>query len=107
MPFLEFFANGGSQAYIVRVSDTATAKWGTVALDGKITVTAASPGAWPNGLASSGYAIVTKQRTDDNTRFRLSVVRINQDGTGAPVEVFENLSGLAVRLPLRGQSPRE
>lgn len=88
----QFFANGGSQAHIVRITDTATAKWGTVALDGKITVTAASPGAWSNGLASSGYAIVTKQRTDDTTRFRLVVVSINQDGTGSPVEVFENLS---------------
>jgi phage tail sheath protein FI len=83
----QFFANGGQQAYIVRVVDSATAKPGTVALDGKITVTAASAGAW-----SSHWAIVTKQRTDDNTRFRLQVVQLNQDGTGTPVEVFENLS---------------
>jgi hypothetical protein len=81
-----FFANGGQQAYIVRVA-AADAKTGGVTLDGKLTVTAASPGGW-----AANWAIVTKRRTDDATRFQLKVVNIAQDPTGIPVEVFENLS---------------
>lgn len=82
----QFFANGGQQAYIVRLADK-TAVPGTVTLDGKITVTAASPGGW-----SKGYAVITRKRTDDASRFGLQVVSVNQDGTGTPVEIFENLS---------------
>jgi phage tail sheath protein FI len=81
-----FFANGGQQAYIVRVTaDDATP--GAVTVDGKLTVTAASPGQW-----AAHYAIVTKRRADDASRFQLKVVNIAQDPKGIPVEVFENLS---------------
>lgn len=89
----QFFANGGQRAYIVRLvtsgSSTASdnAVPGDVTLDGKLTVTAKNPGAWAND-----YAIVTKQRADDATRFLLKVVNVAQDPTGVPVEVFENLS---------------
>lgn len=88
-----FFANGGQRAYIIRLvtsgSDTASdnASPGTVTLDGKLTVTAQNPGAWSND-----YAIVTKQRADDATRFQLTVTNIKQDPKGITAEVFANLS---------------
>jgi phage tail sheath protein FI len=91
----QFFANGGQRAYVVRLvttgSDTPAdnAAAGAVTLDGKLTVTAQNPGAWANG-----YAIVTKKRADDATRFMLKVVNVAQDPKGIPVEVFENLSML-------------
>ncbi len=88
-----FFAIGGQRAYIVRLvaaesppaADDAVAAW--VTLDGKLTVTASNPGDWAND-----YAIVTKARTDDPTRFQLKVVNIKLDKKGIAVEVFENLS---------------
>ena len=81
-----FFANGGQQAYIVRIAaaDAATA---AVTLDAKLDVTAASAGKW-----ATNYAVIAKKRSDDATRFQLKVVNIAQDPTGIPVEVFENLS---------------
>jgi phage tail sheath protein FI len=88
-----FFDNGGQQAYIVRLvttgSQTATdnAAQAAVTLDAKLTVTASNPGKWANS-----YAIVTKKRADDATRFRLMVVIVTPDKKGSPVEVFENLS---------------
>ncbi|MGA7180820.1 MAG: phage tail sheath subtilisin-like domain-containing protein [Thiobacillaceae bacterium] len=91
----QFFANGGQRAYIIRLvtsgSDTATnnAAPGAVTLDGKLTVTAQNPGAWAND-----YAIVTKQRADDATRFQLTVANVQQDPKGIPAEVFANLSML-------------
>ena len=91
----QFFANGGQQAYIVRLaragSETAAdnALAATVVLD-DLTVTAANPGIWAHD-----YAIVTRRRPDDATRFQLQVVNIKLDPKGVPVEVFENLSVLA------------
>ena len=91
----QFFANGGQRAYIIRLvtSGSATAAdnsaAGAITLDGKLTVTAQNPGAWAND-----YAIVTKKRADDATRFQLKVVNIKQDKKGIPVQVFENLSML-------------
>jgi phage tail sheath protein FI len=83
-----FFANGGQRAYIVRVVAD-DAKAGTVTLDGKLVVAAASPGEW-----AKNYAIVTKSFTDDqgHKKFGVKVVNIAQDPKGIPVEVFENLS---------------
>src|SRR5260370_28799784 len=81
-----FFANGGQQAYIVRVV-AGDAKSAAVTLDAKLTVTAASHGKW-----GTNYAIITKRRADDATRFQLTVVNIAQDPKGIPIEVFENLS---------------
>lgn len=91
----QFFANGGQQAYIVRLASSGSqtpadnAAAATVALDTKLAVTAANPGQW-----GKDYAIVTGKRADDVTRFRLSVVNIRQDLKGAIAEVFENLSML-------------
>lgn len=91
----QFFLNGGQRAYIIRLvtsgSTTAAdnAAAGTVTLDSKLTVNAQNPGGWAND-----YAIVTKKRSDDATRFQLKVVNIKQDPKGIPAEVFENLSML-------------
>lgn len=88
-----FFANGGQRAYIIRLvttgSSTATdnAAAAAVTLDGKLTVTAKNPGEWAND-----YAIVTKKRADDTTRFLLKVANVKQDTKGITTEVFENLS---------------
>src|SRR5258705_12700609 len=70
----QFFANGGQRAYVVRVvtkgsataADNAAAA--TITLDGKLTITASSPGAWGGatvGGIAKGYGIVTKVRADD------------------------------------------
>jgi phage tail sheath protein FI len=88
-----FFANGGQRAYIVRLVTTGSgtaadnAAAASVTLDTKLTVNAKSPGIWAND-----YAIVTKKRADDATRFQLRVANIKQDKKGIPVEVFDNLS---------------
>jgi phage tail sheath protein FI len=90
----QFFANGGQKAYIVRVvqgpgggGGATAAAAASVTLDGKLTVTAANPGQWAND-----YAIVTKKRTDDSTRFRLSLVNFKLAPAGITIESFENLS---------------
>jgi phage tail sheath protein FI len=89
-----FFINGGGRAYIVRVvrtdSQTASenAASASVTLDGKLKVTANSPGDWAND-----YAIVTKKRPAPNDkRFRLVVNNVKLDKKGIPVETFDNLS---------------
>lgn len=87
-----FFANGGQQAWIVRLAtggasaaaDNATTAQATI--DGKLLLTASSPGAWANN-----YAIATRLAADPR-RFRLAVLQIKSDGTGVAVEVFDNLS---------------
>jgi phage tail sheath protein FI len=91
-----FFINGGQRAYIVRLVTTGSgtaadnAAPGAMTADGKLTVTAKSPGAW-----SADFAIVTKKRAaPDDKRFQLKVVNIKQDKKGIPIEVFENLSML-------------
>src|SRR2546423_12917290 len=89
----QFFNNGGSKAYIVRLVTTGSenpdiknAEPASVTL-GNLRITASSPGTWAND-----YAIVTKKRADDPTRFRLVVANVKVDKKGVPVEVFENLS---------------
>ena len=88
-----FFVNGGQRAYVVRLvttgATTATdnAAAAAVTLDTKLTVTANTPGIWAND-----YAVVTKKRADDATRFQLKVVNIKQDKKGIPIEVFDNVS---------------
>lgn len=89
-----FFANGGQQAYIIRLSttDSDTAADNAIAASvtlGDLTVTAANPGIWAHD-----YAIVTRVRLDEPTRFQLQVMNIKLDPKGVPVEVFENLSML-------------
>jgi phage tail sheath protein FI len=90
----QFFANGGQKAYIIRLA-AADAKASEATLDGKLKVTARNAGDW-----GDDYAIVTKQRQDDKTRFQLKVARIKDHANGSDidipkgvfVEVFEDLS---------------
>ena len=71
----QFFANGGQRAYIIRLATSGSnnaadnAAAGAATLDGKLTVTASSPGDWGNR-----YAVVTKMRpAPANDRFQLKV----------------------------------
>ena len=80
-----FFANGGQDAYVVRIAAN-DAKTGEVTIDGKIKLTASSPGKW-----SEDYSIGTTLRSDDNTHFRLFVV-YKPGADNVQVESFENLS---------------
>jgi uncharacterized protein len=89
---LHFFANGGQQAYIVRLVEYGVAKEASVTIDGKLTLRARGEGDW-----GKSYAVSTQRRAaPDATRFRLVVYRTvkNSDGseTTTPVETFENLS---------------
>jgi uncharacterized protein len=85
----QFFQNGGSQAYIIRLVDGSTAgntaKTATLPLD-PITVSAQNPGDWANS-----YGVVIQQNLPTG-RFRLQVVSTSSSGTQAVVESFENLS---------------
>jgi phage tail sheath protein FI len=77
-----FFANGGAQAYVIRLTGP-NAKAASATIDG-LTVTATGPGTW-----AQAYKIVTTPRQDDNKRFRLDIVAT---ADGAIVETFTNLS---------------
>ncbi|WP_017464137.1 phage tail sheath subtilisin-like domain-containing protein [Dyella ginsengisoli] len=80
----QFFDNGGSDAYVLRVADAGakTTKGST----GNLSFSASSPGQWANG-----YGIAITLRADDVTRFRLQVLSDSADATSV-VETFENLS---------------
>jgi phage tail sheath protein FI len=80
----QFFANGGQQAYIVRLapSNSATASWAKVG--GALDLFASSPGAWANDLQ-----IRIKTQSANANRFTLEVI----DGSnGNTLESFANLS---------------
>jgi phage tail sheath protein FI len=81
----QFFANGGQDAYIVRIADAAAAA-AQVDVDGTLTFTAQGPGDW-----GEDYGIATTIRADDATRFRVAVV-YKPDTDNITVETFENLS---------------
>lgn len=81
----QFFANGGSQAYVIRLA-AANAERAHVNIDGKLRVTAKNPGDWANS-----YAISTRANPFDANRFTLSVLQV-QNGNEIPVETFTNLS---------------
>jgi uncharacterized protein len=84
-----FFANGGQQAYIVRLV-AADADTAGVVVGGVLDITARNPGDW-----AKEYGVTTKIRSDDNTRFRIQVVYHPQGASAdAVVESFENLSML-------------
>lgn len=80
-----FFANGGSQAYVIRLVDP-DADTATVDIDAKLRVTAKNAGDWAND-----YAVSTRVNTFDANRFTLTVLQV-QNGQEIPVEVFPNLS---------------
>jgi uncharacterized protein len=81
----QFFTNGGTQAYVVRLA-AANAATAAVTIDGKLTLTANGPGLWANS-----YGIMTRIRTGTTDRFSVTVVSVNGT-TETPVETFVNLS---------------
>lgn len=95
----QFFGNGGSQAYIVRIVDTTSAVTSTTpaavasstaALIGGLTVYANSPGAWGDNIkVSLTFA------PGSTTRFSITVLQVTTSGgttTTTTVENFVNLS---------------
>ncbi|MFT4103764.1 MAG: phage tail sheath subtilisin-like domain-containing protein [Burkholderiaceae bacterium] len=83
----QFFGNGGSKAYIVRLAAD-TAKPAAVTIEG-LTLSASSPGKW-----GKGYGIRIVNSTLSSGTFQLSVVPVDADGKplGGAVEVFDRLS---------------
>lgn len=81
----QFFANGGSQAYIIRLADS-SAKTASVTL-GSLTVSAQNPGDWANS-----YSIGIKNPSPVTGRFLLQVLYTPTGGPQTVVESFENLS---------------
>ena len=79
----QFFDNGGSDAYIVRLIDPVASP--STAVIGDLTINASSPGTW-----GDSYAVRTKQRPADPTRFTLDV--LDTKNNDAVVESFQNLS---------------
>jgi uncharacterized protein len=92
----QFFANGGQQAYIVRLvadgnDNTIPAGTATVTITDSnnnpfLVVQAANPGNW-----ATSYGVVITPRSDNPTRFTLTVVSV-ASGTQQTVESFPNLS---------------
>ncbi|MCL7945447.1 phage tail sheath subtilisin-like domain-containing protein [Marinobacter sp. ATCH36] len=81
-----FFANGGGNAYIVRLfGDDAVSA--SLTLGTTLTVTAASPGAWAND-----YRIETTTGSPDATRFSLAVIYQPSGQQAHTVERFDDLS---------------
>ncbi len=82
----QFFANGGQQAYIIRIVGTGNAA-ATVTLSGVLTVTAQDPGLWGNS-----YGVTIKNLATAG-RFQLRVFNLPpNNATPVLVESFENLS---------------
>ncbi len=83
-----FFANGGSDAYVMRLAadDAATAEY--VTGDGILRFRAKNPGAW-----GSQYGVRLLHRSDDATRFRILVDALDAGGNVvSTIEAHENLS---------------
>ncbi len=81
----QFFANGGSQALIVRVHHDATYATASLTTGGTaITLQAASPGAWGQNLT----AVVTASQVNATKLFNL---KLTDSGSGAS-ETYLNLS---------------
>ncbi len=88
---LNYFKNGGSIAYVVRVASDDAATADIVINDrgaapqASMTVSAASPGFWGNALELE----ITDGTLDPANEFNLSVF---QEGEPTPLQTFENLS---------------
>jgi phage tail sheath protein FI len=85
----QFYENGGSDAYVLRIAATApiAAASATVTI-GDLTFTAGSPGAWANNYIVQ----LTPRAAPDQARFKLEVLIHPAAGPDVPVESFENLS---------------
>jgi uncharacterized protein len=84
----QFFANGGTQAYVIRLVSGAATASDTLS---SLTVSAQNPGDWANNYSIA----ITNPSPSGSTRFRLQVL-YTPPGSPAPpptvVESFENLS---------------
>jgi phage tail sheath protein FI len=86
----QFFLNGGQQAYIVRLVDSATAKTAKVTIGAapkEVDISAVNHGDWANA-----YQISIKNSTASPGRFQLQVIYAPTGATPAVVESFNNLS---------------
>src|SRR5215471_3703262 len=88
----QFFNNGGTQCYIVRVAGANAVRANIVLRDraatnpqNSLTITASSPGAWGNQLA----VVITDGLNDPHNEFNLAVF---QQDELTPLERFDNLS---------------
>jgi uncharacterized protein len=82
----QFFDNGGSDAYVIRIASTdATDPAKTASCDiGDLHIAASSPGKW-----AEDFSVKLTRRADATTRFRIEVL---ETASGVVVESFENLS---------------
>jgi phage tail sheath protein FI len=80
----QFYDNGGSDAYVLRIA-AGDAKTGTCKI-GDLTIEASSPGAWSHNFSVT----LTKRPAPDDDRFRLDVIQ--PSANNAIVETFANLS---------------
>jgi phage tail sheath protein FI len=83
----QFYENGGSDAYVLRIADPVTATAASVAI-GDLNFSGSSPGAWANAYIVQ----VTPRAAPDNARFKLEVLIHPSSGPDIPIESFENLS---------------
>jgi uncharacterized protein len=87
----QFFNNGGTQCYVVRVTGANPVAANIVVADrtanpqASLTLSATSVGIWGNGLAIA----IADGTNDPGNEFKLSVHR---EGELAPLETFDNLS---------------
>jgi phage tail sheath protein FI len=79
-----FFDNGGTDAYVLRIADTATIKTATAEI-GDLTIEASSPGSW-----AADFSVRLTRRLDDATRFTIDVIQ--PSANNAVLETFANLS---------------
>jgi phage tail sheath protein FI len=79
-----FYDNGGSDAYILRIADPATAQTADCDI-GDLHIPASSPGEW-----AQDFSARLTRRPDDATRFRLDIIQ--PAANNAVLESFANLS---------------
>lgn len=90
----QYFNNGGSIAYILRVVGAGSAEADMILVDrgtaaqSTITIEAASPGVWGNALEIE----ITTGTSDPANEFNLNVY---EEGSTQPVETFESISMLS------------
>jgi Bacteriophage tail sheath protein len=98
----QFFSNGGSQAYIIRLVDSLTATTASTNLPctpaaASLKITANNPGlgdVCTGGTWKNNYGILIKNQSGGTGRFRLQVAYAPSGSPNPPVvvESFENLS---------------
>lgn len=82
----QFFLNGGSQAYIIRLVETGTAVTSSHTVGG-LSFSANSPGAWGNNISVA----ISNLNTTNHT-FNLVVTMVNAAGNTVTLESYTNLS---------------